>query len=275
MSDKQLQQAFLQYLYKVSGAKTEEEFQQFIQQIGREGIQKYQQEFMKALQQQQAQKAAHGAKLDYIARLNNGFCAPDEELAYFKVGGKFCRKCKKKQEEGGAIPYTPIQEPQSVVEKFKSARCGAKMKKKKCEDGGEVDMAKCGKKVKKGQEGLELLGKTAGRVGEFIINPISAGALAGAHAVKALMVPKTRYRDTGVNQSLDYPSGRVYMHRLLNRMSPDTIYYKDNVEYTKENPNYRSIADQFDRALMKASALYPDQQSLNYEKNRIRRKSTR
>ena len=274
MSDKQLQQAFLQYLYKVSGAKTEEEFQQFIQQIGKEGIQKYQQQFMAALQQQQAQKAAHGAKLDYITRLNNGNCAADEEPAYFKIGGKFCRKCKKKQEEGGAIPYTPIQEPQSVVEKFKSAKCGAKMKKKKCEDGGEVDMAKCGKKVKKGQEGLELLGRAAGRMGGLFINPVFHGALAGG-IPEEMKVPKTRYRDTGVNQSLDYPSGRVYMHRLLNRMSPDTIYYKDNVEYTKENPNYRSIANQFDRALMKASALYPDQQSLNYEKSRIRKKSTR
>ena len=116
------------------------------------------------------------------------------------------------------------------------------MKKKKCEDGGEVDMAKCGKKVKKGQEGLELLGRAAGRMGGLFINPVFHGALAGG-IPEEMKVPKTRYTDTGVNQSLDYPSGRVYMHRLLNRMSPDTIYYKDNVEYTKENPNYRSIAN--------------------------------
>lgn len=258
MSDKQLQQAFLQYLYKVSGAKTEEEFQQFIQQIGREGIQKYQQQFMAALQQQQAQKAAHGAKLDYITRLNNGNCAADEEPAYFKIGGKFCRKCKKKQEEGGAIPYTPIQEPQSVVEKFKSAKCGAKMKKKKCEDGGEVDMAKCGKKVKKGQSGLEFaIGEMGKRMGNF------------ANTIVSRPPRNLRFNDTGVNQSLYQPSGVNYIDRTV---QPDTTYYVGDVAYTKSSPFYKILQDRFNQGLLNALPVYSGQnKNLRYEQNKVRK----
>lgn len=51
--------------------------------------------------QQQTQRAAHGAKLQYFKSLKNQ-CAEDEEVVYFKKGGTVNCGCKKK-EEGGKV----------------------------------------------------------------------------------------------------------------------------------------------------------------------------
>lgn len=69
---------------------------------------------------QQTPQAKFGAKLNYIKKLR-GQCPEGQEMQYFKSGGMLCKKC---------------------VEK-----------KKKCEDGGFVPFAKCGKKVKKKELG--------------------------------------------------------------------------------------------------------------------------
>lgn len=79
-------------------------------------------ENQKKQQQQKAQKAAHGAKLNYFKFLKNQ-CAEDEEIVYYKKGGSVTCGCKKK-EQGGEIPVA--KNGCSAVEKFKSAR---KMKK--------------------------------------------------------------------------------------------------------------------------------------------------
>ena len=45
-----------------------------------------------------SQKAAHGAKLQYIKKLQ-GICPEGYEMAYFKAGGKVCSKCMKVQKK--------------------------------------------------------------------------------------------------------------------------------------------------------------------------------
>ena len=151
MNEQQLQQAFIQFLAQKTGAKTQQELEAAIQQMGEQGLQAAYQEFMQMMQQQQVQAAKFGAKLNYIKSLR-GQCPEGYEISYYKVGGTLCKKCMKKQQEmkdGGQVPKNPIDE-------FK---CGRKMKKKKAQ-GGAVDFEKCGgktkKKTKKKEEGGEL-----------------------------------------------------------------------------------------------------------------------
>lgn len=141
MNEQELQQAFIQYLAQKTGAKTQQELEAVIQQMGQEGLQREYQEFIQLIQQQQIQRAEKGAKLNYIKQLR-GECPEGYEMQYYRVGGKVCKKCmKKKCEEGGNVPTNPID----------SFKCGRKTKK--CEQGGTIDFAKCGKKMKKKEEG--------------------------------------------------------------------------------------------------------------------------
>jgi Zn ribbon nucleic-acid-binding protein len=72
------------------------------------------------MQQQQVQAARFGAKLNYIRNLK-GLCPEGQEPKYFKVGGRLCKKCMKKQKmQGGG------EAPTNVVDAFK---CGRKMRK--------------------------------------------------------------------------------------------------------------------------------------------------
>ena len=99
--------------------KNSQELQDFIQsQGGDEFLKKVDEYIAKAEkdQAQQAQKAAHGAKLQYFRNLKNK-CAEDEELVYYKKGGKVDCGCQKKQ-KGGDIP----PKKQSAVDKFKAQR---------------------------------------------------------------------------------------------------------------------------------------------------------
>ena len=82
--------------------------------------------------------------LNYINKLR-GQCPEGQELQFFKIGGKVCKKCAKKvtMEDSGKTPT-------NVVDAFK---CGRKMKKKKA----EAPMRTMIKERKK--EGLRLKGK--------------------------------------------------------------------------------------------------------------------
>ena len=80
-----------------------------------------------AQQMQQGQMAKNGAKLNYIKYLR-GICPDGYEMQSYKVGGRLCKKCMKKKEQGG-----PITSPTNAVDAFK---CGNKMKKKK--KGGSI-----------------------------------------------------------------------------------------------------------------------------------------
>lgn len=116
MNEQELQQAFIQWLAQKLGVQDEAQLKQAIQKIGQQGLQEAYQQFMQEVQQQQAQKAKFGAKLNYIRSLN-GQCPEGTEVSYFKQGGHICKKCVAKQKE---------EEKQSSVEAFK---CGRKMKK--------------------------------------------------------------------------------------------------------------------------------------------------
>ena len=125
MNEKQLQQAFAQYLAQISGAKSQEELEQFVQKLGKDGLQKEYQKFLQLMKQQSTQKAEHGAKLNMIARLNGLKCPEGEKLVYFEKGGKFCKKCQKIAEQQRAMQQPEKDAKGSkVVKAFKKARCG-------------------------------------------------------------------------------------------------------------------------------------------------------
>lgn len=91
-------------------------------------------------QQNQAQAAKHGAKLNYLASLR-GICPEGSHTEYFKAGGQICRKCIKDAEENA----------QKAVRKNKMA-CGGATKAVntiKAEMGIKAAMDKCGGKAKK------------------------------------------------------------------------------------------------------------------------------
>lgn len=141
MNEQQLQQAFIQYLAQKTGAKSQQELETVIQQMGEEGLQQAYAEFMQFMQQQQIRAAKFGAKLNYIKQLR-GQCPDGYEVVYFKDGGeikKGCKACQKAQE---------IKEPSNPIDAFK---CGRKMKKK--ENGGSVEKKKEGGKYTKSDDG--------------------------------------------------------------------------------------------------------------------------
>ena len=167
MNEQELQQAFIQFLAQKTGAKTQQELEAAIQQLGEEGLKQAYAEFMQLIQQQQVQAAKFGAKINYIKKLR-GQCPDGYDLQYYKSGGQLCKKCIKKQvmQEGGNVPQDPIDQfkcGRKMKKKKCEAggtvdidKCGAKMKKKKCENGGFIPFDKCGKKMKKKQEGGNL-----------------------------------------------------------------------------------------------------------------------
>ena len=167
MNEQELQQAFIQFLAQKTGAKTQQELEAAIQQLGEEGLKQAYAEFMQLIQQQQVRAAKFGAKINYIKKLR-GQCPDGYELQYYKSGGQLCKKCMKKQviQEGGNVPQDPIDQfkcGRKMKKKKCEAggtvdidKCGAKMKKKKCENGGFIPFDKCGKKMKKKQEGGNL-----------------------------------------------------------------------------------------------------------------------
>lgn len=121
MEEQQLQQAFLQYLMQQTGAKDQQQLEQVIQQLGEDGLKQAYSQFLQEMQQQQVQAAKFGAKLNYIRHLN-GQCPDGTEMAYFKVGGKLCKKCIQRQQR-----EQEAEEPSDPIKAFK---CGRKMKKK-------------------------------------------------------------------------------------------------------------------------------------------------
>ena len=90
--------------------KNEEEVKKYYAQ--------YQQEKAKASTEQK-QKALHGAKLNYFRTLKHQ-CEEDEELYYYKKGGRVGCGCKKK-EDGGEVTKA---EKGTAVDKFKKAKKG-------------------------------------------------------------------------------------------------------------------------------------------------------
>ena len=175
MDEQQLQQAFIQFLAQKTGAKTQEELESVIQQMGEEGLKQAYAEFMQLLQQQQVRAARFGAKLNYIKSLR-GQCPDGYEISYYKIGGTLCKKCMKKQQEksmknGGTAPKDAIDEFKQSKMKKKAQGGGVNLNNGKCkkkENGGEINstrdpksfskmtLAKCGTKLKEACKGVRL-----------------------------------------------------------------------------------------------------------------------
>lgn len=92
--------------------------EQYIKELGQEGLKEAYKRFQ-AHKKKQAQKAAHGAKLQYLKALKNK-CAEDEQLVYYKKGGVVDCGCVKKEEGGKAAP-----EKENVVNRFKAKKAQA------------------------------------------------------------------------------------------------------------------------------------------------------
>lgn len=143
------QKEFIQVLAAVMGVKSQEQFESGIKALGEDGLktmyETYKQvknlgeEGLKQLKttyskimtnketnnEIEAQKtisAKLGAKLNYIKQLR-GECPEGYEIEKYLAGG--CVACRKKMKEGA-----------SVVERFKSEKCGGKMKKKVTKSSG-------------------------------------------------------------------------------------------------------------------------------------------
>lgn len=118
MDDKQLQQEFIQFLGEQLQAKDQKDLEKKIQKLGQDGLKKYYDTFVEH-KKKKAQKAAHGAKLNYFRRLKN-ICAEDEELQYFKRGGQVDCGCVKKAQQGTKAPKnTEAQKKSSLITRFK------------------------------------------------------------------------------------------------------------------------------------------------------------
>lgn len=134
------QKAFVAYLIQASGVENEDELNDYIQDLGQEGLQKELEKFEELMTQgtEQVPAAAKGAKLNYIKSLR-GQCPDGFEMQYFKKGGVMCSQCIKKAQ---AQKATKAEKGTKVVQDFKAdmKKCGGKMKgkMKKKEDGGKV-----------------------------------------------------------------------------------------------------------------------------------------
>lgn len=134
------QKAFVAYLIQASGVDSEDELNDYIQDLGQEGLQKELEKFEELMTQgtEQVPAAAKGAKLNYIKSLR-GQCPDGFEMQYFKKGGVMCSQCIKKAQ---AQKATKAEKGTKVVQDFKAdmKKCGGKMKgkMKKKEDGGKV-----------------------------------------------------------------------------------------------------------------------------------------
>lgn len=148
MNEQQLQQAFLQFIAEKTGAKTEEELQKVMQEMGEQGLKQAYAQFVQEIQQQQVQAARLGAKLEYINRLN-GKCPEGTELKYYKVGGKLCKKCIEMRAKGGS---TKESEGDAIAQ-FKAA---VARNKKKFGDKYDKDQLAGRKPVGKDSKGRDL-----------------------------------------------------------------------------------------------------------------------
>ncbi len=156
MNEQELQQQIMQLVQ--AAMQGDQQANQQIQQIMQAAQQGNQeaaqiaqmiQQVAQQMQQQQVQAAKFGAKLNYIKQLR-GQCPDGYEMQYYKAGGRLCKKCMKKMQGG------EMEQPTNPIDSFK---CGRKMKKK--QEGGDIEMDKCGSKIKKKQNGGTMNPKNA------------------------------------------------------------------------------------------------------------------
>lgn len=197
--DEQQQQQLIQM-----GQEIMQKDPQLAQQLIQEAQQQDPQQIMAAAQQgdqralatiavmmaaQATQKLKFGAKLNYIKQLR-GICPDGYEMSYFKAGGQLCKKCIAKQkmmEQRGEVPSGPVD----------AFKCGRKMKKK--ENGGNIDFNKCGSKMKKKACGGTMNKKISKKSDGGPVDPLIQ---AGAGTAKMMPRKKTVW-------SAEYPTVRI------------------------------------------------------------------
>ena len=119
--------------------------------MGEEGLKKLKSTYTKIMESKQATYAKLGAKLNYIKQLR-GECPEGYEIEKYLAGG--CVACRKKMKEGA-----------SVVERFKSEKCGGKMKKtKKAQTGIQLKKATEETQDKKTEAKKSKLKKCGGKM---------------------------------------------------------------------------------------------------------------
>ena len=185
-------------------------------------VKKYYAEYQKEKAQAskaQAQKVAHGAKLNYFKSLKNQ-CAEDEEVVYYKKGGSVGCGCKKK-EDGGQVnkaedgwktkfkarkqtnqqgnnigPITrdnPSWKAQKPAPKFKNDYSSKKVKdseKDYLEGKGDHKVKeKCGGKVKKNEDGSKINKNCGGAVAKFKMHR-QGGSLNGVPFIRKALLKK-------------------------------------------------------------------------------------
>lgn len=132
-NQEELQKAFMAYLIQDAAAQgvqlqSEQDLEQYAQQLGEDGIKAKYQEFMQKMQG--GVMARLGAKLEYYKKLK-GVCPEGEELVYFKQGGRICKACQKAQK--GAMVKG------NEVDKFKKGRAQYKKDMKSAKDEASRD----------------------------------------------------------------------------------------------------------------------------------------
>lgn len=73
------------------------------------------------VQQSQAQVARHGAKLNYMRSIIDT-CPDGYEITYFKKGGRVCKQCMKKAQQGQKVVKNQSGEKLNPVQEFKRGR---------------------------------------------------------------------------------------------------------------------------------------------------------
>lgn len=132
-NQEELQKAFMAYLIQDAAAQgiqlqSEQDLEQYAQQLGKDGIKAKYQEFMQKMQG--GVMARLGAKLEYYKKLK-GVCPEGEELVYFKQGGRICKACQKAQKG------TRVKD--NEVDKFKKGRAQYKKDMKSAKDEASRD----------------------------------------------------------------------------------------------------------------------------------------
>ena len=115
MKDDKEVKEFQQYLIAEANSQNKDP-ESYIKELGEDGIKEAYQRFQE-YKKKKAQKAEHGAKLNYFKKLKN-ICEEDEELVYYKRGGSVDCGCVKKAQTGTAVP----KKKQTPIEKFKRSK---------------------------------------------------------------------------------------------------------------------------------------------------------
>lgn len=134
-NQQELQKAFVAYLIQDAQSQgvqiqSEQDLQDYVEQLGEDGIKAKYQEFMQKMQG--GVMARLGAKLEYYKKLK-GVCPEGEELVYFKQGGRICKACQKAQKG------TKVTKKANEVDKFKAGRAQYKKDMKSARDEASRD----------------------------------------------------------------------------------------------------------------------------------------